>query len=268
MTDTPTQPGWSADDYRLVAETIPHLVWVASADGAIEYVNRRCLEYSGLAMTDLLGWDWERAIHPDDMPLTISRWSAALKHGTPHEVEYRLLRHDGEYRWHVARALPLRDADGRVVRWFGTCTDVDDLKRAEAALRTTEGLFRALVERSYEGFALLAPDWAVRYVSPAVTRVLGFTPAEFSGRDLLGWVHPDDRAGLSVWLGHLAGRAGAMVEVWYRFRHRDGTYRWLEVRATNRLYDPAVAAVVVNFRDITERRPSLPAQGVAPVVGA
>ncbi|HJZ59431.1 MAG TPA: PAS domain-containing protein [Gemmataceae bacterium] len=256
MTDEPAAApcGFDAAHYHLIIETIPHFVWVAGPDGAIEYLNRQCLDYAGMPMGDLLGWDWKALVHPDDQTRALAAWTKSLRTGTPFEIEYRLRRHDGEYRWFVARALPLRDLDGRLLRWFGTCTDVDDRKRAEAARRATEGLFRAIVERSYEGFALLAADRAVRYVSPAVTRILGFAPEELVGGDVWELAHPDSRPGLSAWLAHLLSRPSERVEVCYRFRHRDGSYRRLEFRATNLLDDPDVGAVVVNFWDVGDPR--------------
>jgi PAS domain S-box-containing protein len=252
MNDTPP-PDPSATDparYRLIVETIPHFVWVARPDGSIEYMNRLCLEYVGITAGAVPGWDWLSIVHPADLSRAAAAWGHSVRTGTPYRVEYRLRRADGAYRWFVARGEPLRDDRRAVVRWFGTCTDIDDQKRAEEALRASEARFRAIVERSADGFALMAPDRTVRYVSPAVARILGHAPEEFVGKDAWEWAHPDDRAGLSVWLAHLLTDPGGTVEVWYRFRHRDGSYRQLDIAATNMLADPDVGAVVVTFREI------------------
>ena len=267
MTDEPaTSPsGFDAAHYHPILEHIPHLVWVAGPDGGLEYVNHRCLEYVGLPMAALVGWNWKAIVHPDDLNRTVAAWTRSVRAGEPFEIEYRLRRHDGAYRWFVGRAEPQRDSSGRVLRWFGTCTDVDDRREAEAARRATEGLFRAIVERSYEGFALMAADRTLTYVSPAVTRILGYQPEEMLGRDAWALAHPDSRPGLSAWLAHLLARQGERVEVCYRFRHRDGSYRRLEFRATNLLGDPDVGAVVVNFWDVGgPRPPGLPEPGPSP----
>jgi PAS domain S-box-containing protein len=253
MAVAPTRPEGPPVDPEpcpVILDSIPALVWVAGPAGAIEYLNRPCLDYVGLPMGDLVGWDWQKVIHPDDLPKTLSAWAASLRTGAAFEARYRIRRHDGAYRWFIARAIPQPGPDGRPARWFGTCTDVDDWRRADAARRATEGLFRAVVERSHEGFVLAGADGLVRYTSPAVTRILGLPPEEVVGQNLLDLAHPDSRDGLGAWLRFLTARPDERVEVTYRFRHRDGTYRRVEVRASNLLGDPDVAAVVVQLWDV------------------
>src|SRR6185312_15073637 len=114
---------------------IPHFVWVTRADGSVEYLNRQCLEYAGLAPEDVPDWDWRRFTHPDDHARAAATWEAAQAAAAPFELEYRLRGRDGVYRWFVGRARPECGPDGRPVRWFGTSTDIDAHKRAEAALR-------------------------------------------------------------------------------------------------------------------------------------
>jgi PAS domain S-box-containing protein len=112
--------------YRFLAESIPQQVWTAQPDGALDYVNQRTVEYFARANAD----NWHEVIHPDDLDACLERWHKALSTGEVYEVEFRLRRgSDGDYRWHLGRALPMRDASGRIVRWFGTNTDIDDQKR-------------------------------------------------------------------------------------------------------------------------------------------
>ena len=240
-------------DSRRALDALPHLVWLAGPDGTVEYLNRRCAEYAGLAVDDLLGWDWGWVMHPEDLPGTLAAWSEAVRAGTLHEIEYRLRRHDGQYRWFLTRAEPLRDADGRIIRWYGTCTDIDDHKRAEAELRAVRGLFRALVERSELGFALVGADRAVRYVSPAVGRLLGRPPGVFTGTDALDWVHPDDRAAALAALAEVMARPGGHVVVSVRLRHADGSFRGVEATGTNLLPDPDVRAISVTLQEVAGR---------------
>ncbi|HEX8070144.1 MAG TPA: ATP-binding protein [Pyrinomonadaceae bacterium] len=119
----------SEQHYRFLAESIPQQVWTARPDGWLDYVNARAVEYFGLPAAEGLGWEWPRLLHPDDVPACLERWRHALATGEPYEVEFRLRRADGAYRWFLGRALPMRDAAGRVVKWFGTNTDIDEQKR-------------------------------------------------------------------------------------------------------------------------------------------
>ncbi|HEX8423720.1 MAG TPA: PAS domain-containing sensor histidine kinase, partial [Pyrinomonadaceae bacterium] len=116
--------------YRFLAESIPQQIWTAQPDGRLDYVNQRTVEYFARAEAEIIGENWQQVIHPDDLSVCLERWHRSLKSGEIYEVEFRL-RHgtDGEYRWHLGRALPMHDADGRIIRWFGTNTDIDDQKR-------------------------------------------------------------------------------------------------------------------------------------------
>ena len=116
--------------YRFLAESIPQQIWTAQPDGALDYVNQRTVEYFSRADVEIIGDNWHQVIHPDDLPACLERWHTALQTGEIYEVEFRLRRgSDGDYRWHLGRALPMRDAAGRIIRWFGTNTDIDDHKR-------------------------------------------------------------------------------------------------------------------------------------------
>src|SRR5262245_18750077 len=122
------------DQLRLAIDTIPGLVWSALPDGSAEFLNQRWLEYTGLSLKEGLDWGGKVAVHPDDLARFMDEWRAALAEVRPLETEARLRRADGEYRWLLIRAVPLRDETGKVVKWYGTSTDVEDLKRAEEAL--------------------------------------------------------------------------------------------------------------------------------------
>ncbi|MCA1616283.1 MAG: GAF domain-containing protein [Acidobacteria bacterium] len=125
----------SEEQYRFLAESIPQLVWTARPDGAIDYRNQRMHEYTGLGR-DAAAGEGYALLHPDDAEAVGARWRQALESGERFELEMRIRRaSDGSYRWHLARAVPLRDAEGRVVKWFGTSTDIDDRKRAEESQR-------------------------------------------------------------------------------------------------------------------------------------
>lgn len=140
-------PEGAAGLYRLIAETIPHMVWTARADGALDFFNRRCLDYTGIDTRGLEGWGWKLVVHPDDWERCLASWTRALQSGEPYEIEYRLRRADGAYRWHHGAAAPIRDASGRPQRWFGTCTDIESEVRGARILEDmVEERSRALRE--------------------------------------------------------------------------------------------------------------------------
>jgi PAS domain S-box-containing protein len=120
---------------RFLAEAIPQQVWTARPDGDLDFVNNRVLEYFGASEAEVLGSGWRVSVHPDDIADCIGRWSESLRTGAEYECEFRLRRADGLYRWHLARALALRGPDDRIVKWFGTNTDMDELTRARDELR-------------------------------------------------------------------------------------------------------------------------------------
>jgi PAS domain S-box-containing protein len=238
----------------LIAESIPHLVWVAGPDGATQYINRRWQEYTGLTTGQAMGLDWQSAIHPDDVPRTLDLWRRAVGTGEPYAAEFRLRRADGQYRWHADRALPLRDPQGHITHWFGTCTDIEEQKRAGDAQRASEARFRALIEKSFDAILLLTPQGTVAYASPSTAQLLGFAPEELLGRDAFELVHPEDRARTAALFAELAGSSGSSVSNSHRALCKDGSWRWLDVRATNLLGDPSVRCVVINYQDVTERK--------------
>jgi PAS domain S-box-containing protein len=125
-------------DLRLAMDTIPAIVWTALPDGSDDFVNKNWVEYTNLSVDEAKGFGWLRAIHPDDAPQLLARWRAATTTATTYECESRVRRFDGEYRWFLSRAVPLRDKSGKVVKWYGTNVDIEDRKRAEARISQAE----------------------------------------------------------------------------------------------------------------------------------
>src|SRR5262249_26737869 len=129
-----TELAVSQEELRNLIDTIPTLAWCTDREGAIEFHNRRWLEYTGLDAEEAVGWGWLRTIHEEDLAPLEQVWRALLKSGQPGEVEARVRRADGEFRWFLHRAQPLYDPAGTIVRWYGTNTDIEDRKRAEMRL--------------------------------------------------------------------------------------------------------------------------------------
>jgi PAS domain S-box-containing protein len=132
----------SEERFRVLAEAIPNLVWTATPEGGAVYLSRQWLEYTGQNAEDATGWGWMTALHPDDKEATVKRWNEAVSTGRTYEATYRLQRHDGEFRWHIARGFALISNTGEALHWFGTSTDIQGQKDTEEELRKTNELFR------------------------------------------------------------------------------------------------------------------------------
>ena len=143
----------SEESFRLIVETLPGLIAVMTADGGVEHVNRQVLEYFGRTLEELRQWGTTDAVHPADLPRVAAAWQHAVQTGQPYEFEHRIRRADGEYRWFQSRGLPLRNADGRIVRWYNLLTDIDARKQSEEKLRRSEAEQRqaqAALETAFE----------------------------------------------------------------------------------------------------------------------
>ena len=129
----------SENRFRFMAEAIPVQVWTALPDGRLDYVAQRVARYFGLSAEQLLRDGWRDVVHPDDLPRVAELWSRSLASGEPYKVEFRLRNAEGQYRWHLGRALAQLDDAGNVVRWFGTNTEIEDERQAQEALRAKAG---------------------------------------------------------------------------------------------------------------------------------
>jgi PAS domain S-box-containing protein len=123
--------GESESRFRAIADSMPQMVWSTRPDGFHDYYNARWYEFTGMPAGSTDGEGWNDMFHPEDQPRAWARWSESLATGEPYDIEYRLRHHSGVYRWTLGRAMPIRNAEGEITRWFGTCTDIDDLKRME-----------------------------------------------------------------------------------------------------------------------------------------
>ena len=198
---------------------------------------------------------WAELVHPADRDAYRAALRDLLAGGTESEQLYRVQTGDGT-RWVTDRLQVVRDAGGRPVRLDGCLVDVTDRRRTEDALRQSEERFRALVEKSRDGILLVDEGGRVRYASPAARAVLGVAPDALTGTDAFAQVHSDDLAVARRRFARALARPGEDVVATYRFRTPAGEVRLVELNAVNRLADPSVRAVVVNFRDVTEREAS------------
>jgi PAS domain S-box-containing protein len=169
---------------RPIIDAIPALVWWARADGAVEFVNRRWLDYTGLSEEQALSWGWTDVIHPDERPALERHWRLILLSGEPGEIQTRMRRADGEYRWFLIRVSPLRDDTDTLVRWYGTNTDVDDRKRAERRLRrATRARYEAAIAERIR-IARDMHDGLLQDITGIALKVAGVLPHVRSSPDI------------------------------------------------------------------------------------
>ncbi len=218
--------------FRAIANSIDQMIWSTQPDGYHDYYNDRWYEYTGVPHGSTDGEAWNDMFHPDDRERAWSVWGRSLASGEPYGIEYRLRHRSGEYRWVLGRALPVRDGDGQIARWFGTCTDVHDLKAAEAALRRSDERYRTLIATLPQLVWGCRADGGCDYLSPQWVAYTGVGMDEQLGLDWLDRViHPEDRERvLAHWMGAVAGRHPYDIE--YRIRRHDGSYHWFKTRGT------------------------------------
>src|SRR5258708_1384206 len=157
---------------QTVIDTVPSFLWTSFPDGSKEYLNKRWYEYTGLTLEQGKGWGWKVVVHPDDLDRPIREWLALLEARKPGELETRIRRFDGEYRWFLIRVIPELDAEGNLVKWFGSNTDIEDRKRAEKKLleeerelrRITDAIPQTIVVQDPSGNTLYANQAALDYI--------------------------------------------------------------------------------------------------------
>jgi PAS domain S-box-containing protein len=215
----------SEKSFRLIVDSIPGCVNTTTAVGEIELANQQLLEYVGKTVEELK--DWRPLVHPDDLALAIARWGHSVETGNPYDDEHRLRRADGVYRWFHVRALPLRDAADHIVRWYVLLTDIEDRKRAEAALRASEQSFRLIVDSVPGLVATMTAAGEVELVNQRILDYMGKTLEELN--DWARLIHPDHRERTAA-LWSRSVETGDPYEIEHRIRGADGEYHWFQTR--------------------------------------
>ena len=165
-------------ELRITLETIPAFVASTRPDGAIDFVSQDWLDYLGCSREEMLDWGWTKTTHPEDLERVLNNWQVALAGGEPLEIEARLRRADGKYRWFLSRAVPLRDGKGNVVKWYTTLTDIEDRKQAEAKLRRSEASLHEAQRLGHMGSFATSVSSGAFIASPELLRIFGFDPDE------------------------------------------------------------------------------------------
>src|SRR3984957_9348815 len=165
----------SETNLRRVIDTIPTLAWCNTPDGPNEFLNKRWHEYTGSSHEESTGWGWQAAFHPEDVPPMMEKWRELLASGEPGEIEARLRRHDGAYRWFLIRVEPFRDEHGRLLKWYGISTDIDALKQTQEKLREDEQELRRITDAIPQAIVVLDPSGAPLYANQATLDYAGLT---------------------------------------------------------------------------------------------
>jgi PAS domain S-box-containing protein len=244
--------------FRTLAQAVPHIIWVTRPDGYHEYYNDRWYAYTGLTPEESLGHQWSGPLHPDDVARAEARWKQATATGEEYEIEYRFRGADGRYRWFLGRALPQRDADGQIVRWYGTCTDIHDERLAAESVRRSEERFRLLTEAVPHVVWNADTAGEITYLN---RRWLEFTavPLERAGgRGWLDAVHPDDRDRVfAAWRRTVERPADGADRFQHELRLKDagGGYRWFQTVAVPlRRADGGIDQWIGSMADIHDQK--------------
>jgi formate hydrogenlyase transcriptional activator len=215
---------------RKIIDTIPAQAYCNLPDGTNEYSNKRWQDYTGLSSEESSGWGWQTAYHPEDLPRTMDKWRELLAAGEAGEIQARLRRHDGLYRWFLFRCEPLRDETGKIVRWYGTNTDIDDLKRTEEKLREQERELRQITDAIAQTLGVLDPSGAVLYANQTTLDYTGLTAEDLHASNFRERIfHPDDLKRLQQ-ERKVALERGVPFEFEQRALRKDGQFRWFLIR--------------------------------------
>ena len=246
----------SEEEFRTLANSVPGFVWVGQPDGVISYVNQRWQDYTGLSVEATRVGDWAGILHPEDRAGVINAWAQAVKTGQIFAVECRFRRTDGAYHWYAVRGQPIRDAAGAITKWFGSSTDIEDITKAQMALRERERLYGLVLATTNDVVVMLGVDQVLHYVSEAAGKTFGYRPEELLGKPLSLLQPARLREALATETRRYLGtgeKRGNWAAVQTMGLHRDGHEFPVEVAFAD-LRTSGEDLFVAFIRDVSERR--------------
>lgn len=215
----------SEQRFRFMAEAMPQKIWTSEPDGSMDYLNSQWEDYTGQTLGKLKHWGWMDFVHPDDLQPLQSLWGQMVQEGDASQTEYRLRRFDGEYRWHLVRALPMKNGGGRTILWLGTCTDIEDLKRTQASLLESELRFRVMAESSPLQVWMLDLDRKIRYCNRRMLDFYGWTMESVADLHWEMFIESEGKASF-VALLEKSYQTEMPFELEVLACRSDGEYRW------------------------------------------
>jgi len=244
----------SEERFRLLSDNIGQLAWIAEPDGAIYWYNKRWFEFTGTTLEEMQGWGWKKIHHPEYVDHTTAKFKYHIEQGIDWQDTFPILGADGKYRWFLSKARPVRDANGTILRWFGTNTDITELRETEDRLRESEANFRLLAD-NMDQLAMIqdmegTPIWFNRRWEPT----LGVDFANLSREERMDWMHPDDvEHMMQAFISGLSSQKP--WDATFRMRVKNGEYRWFLTRSVPVMgSDGQLVSWFTTNTDITETK--------------
>jgi PAS domain S-box-containing protein len=244
----------SEQRFRELANAMPQLVWTANPDGVVYYYNERANEFFGFRLDEEGHWQWEMVIHDDDRDSTLQGWKHAAENGISYQMEHRLKMKSGNFRWHLSRAVPAKDAEERIIKWYGTATDIDDLKRAEEEVANSRKKLEIALENGHIGLWDFNVETSQAYLDERSETMLGLRPGSFKGThdSFEQLIHEEDVGRVREAIDNTL-KNDLPYQTIFRTKPMQGKSRYISARALSSKNEKGeiIALSGVNF-DITE----------------
>src|SRR4029077_17667980 len=240
-------------DMQELVDSIPALIHTGRPDGYLDYFNKRWLEYLGVTLDKVAGWNWTAVVHPEDVEGIVARWRACLATGEIFEYENRVRSANGEYRWMFHRKVPLRDANGNIVKWYGSSLDIEERKRAEEELRRSEFYLSEGQRLAHMGSWVLDAAGCFPYWSQELFHIYGLDPAKEgpSFEEYLASIHPQDREFMRSLINRMIAE-GSGCDVTKRIVRPSGEVRYVRCVGVPIIENETLKRIVGTAIDVTE----------------
>ncbi len=241
----------SEKEFELLAEAMPQIVWRTDPEGLNNYFNHQWVDYTGMTLEESYGHGWNKPFHPDDKQRAWDAWKNAVENNGIYALECRLRRKDGEYLWWLIRGVPVLNESGKIQKWFGTCTDIHEIKLTEQRLAESESRYRRLIENSPDVVYVFSTKRGGIYYSPHAESLLGHPISYLYAHPFL-WnesIHPDDQSAIAKILEESGGEKHFSLE--YRLRDAQGNWKWVHDRSMRRIFQDDEDLIEGLVTDIT-----------------
>jgi PAS domain S-box-containing protein len=254
----------SEREFRLLTESMPQIVWTTTADGLNTYFNHQWVEYTGMTLEESYGTGWNIPFHPDDQQLAWNAWQNAVQYRAPYMLQCRLRRADGAYRWWLIHGVPVLDQNDTITKWYGTCTDIDDMKRAGDMVLQNEQLLHSIIENVSSGVALIDETGKFEVYNPVFLKLFGLSPdatiKNVNDQDWSQWQVFDENKNLLQVDDHPVRKAaitGKLVknQLVAMILPSGGDYIWMMISAEPlHKEDGTIDKIICTYHDITESK--------------